>query len=381
MMSAYAFFSLAVAVSAVSAVATASSGYSWMTLGDWGGASISAQDKQNVYAVAGAMANSAAAIDPSFIVNTGDNFYWCGIMNSTDSQIHTDFELPYADPSLVNLQWFSILGNHEYGYNVQAELDYAMINDRWVMPARYYTRREKITGTSPEQYISFIFLDTSPCVLGYRESNPANWDPCSTQYPTCSPGATDDDFEGECNFHANILTQSCDDQYAWFLKELAAVPADDWLVVVGHHPIDEVNVFDYTAALQKRGFSIYLNGHAHTLTQYTIDGGGAYVTSGAGSLVDTPDQQHEHIAAKVRGESEPVLDGRSTLADTDNSAMGARRNNHTYQTVFNMKVAGFTTHTFNADASVLTTAFVSYTGEEVHSFQSYKDGSLVTAVV
>ena len=70
-------------------------------------------------------------------VNTGDNFYWCGIQNATDPQIHSDFELPYADPSLASLQWYSILGNHEYGYNSQAEIDYAMINDRWIMPSRY----------------------------------------------------------------------------------------------------------------------------------------------------------------------------------------------------------------------------------------------------
>ena len=33
------------------------------------------------------------------------------------------------------------------------------------------------------------------------------------------------------------------------------------------------------------GFDLYLNGHVHTLTQYTLDGKGAYVTSGAGAMV------------------------------------------------------------------------------------------------
>ena len=52
------------------------------------------------------MAITATEIDPAFIVNTGDNFYWCGIQNSTDPQINVDFELPYAAPSLENLEWF-----------------------------------------------------------------------------------------------------------------------------------------------------------------------------------------------------------------------------------------------------------------------------------
>eukprot|EP00606_Chrysophyceae_sp_TOSAG23-5_P001134 GSChrysophyteH2.ASY1.ANO1.423.1 assembled CDS len=213
--------SLLVLVGALAGVSGSDSGlFNWMTLGDWGGASISAQDKQNVYAVATQMATTASASDPAFIVNTGDNFYWCGIQNATDPQIAIDFELPYAAPSLQDLQWYSILGNHEYGYNSQAEIDYAMINDRWIMPSRYYTRRilasdGNTTVTAGAPHITFIFLDTSPCIRGYRQDNPANWDPCSTMFPTCSPGATDDDFEGPCNFHANILEQSCDDQYTW----------------------------------------------------------------------------------------------------------------------------------------------------------------------
>ena len=39
--------------------------------------------------------------------------------------------------------------------------------------------------------------------------------------------------------------------------------------------------------MQNHGFDLYLNGHAHTMSQYTIDGAGAYVTSGAGAMVAT----------------------------------------------------------------------------------------------
>lgn len=84
--------------------------FSFLTLGDWGGAALGGQDKQNVYAVAGAMAKLASTAPPQFILNTGDNFYWCGIMNSTDPQIEVDYVLPYAASSIARLPWYSVLG-------------------------------------------------------------------------------------------------------------------------------------------------------------------------------------------------------------------------------------------------------------------------------
>lgn len=98
----------------------------------------------------------------------------------------------------------------------QAVVDYTNLSSSWYMPARYYTKRQEIGGTG--QFISFIFLDTNPCVADYRSADPAYWDPCSTTYPTCSPTGTDDDFEGPCVFNANILEQDCAAQYDWFLQ-------------------------------------------------------------------------------------------------------------------------------------------------------------------
>ena len=104
---------------------------------------------------------------------------------------------------------------------------------------------------------------------------------------------------------------------------MQAVPSSDWLVISGHHPIDEVDVLDFTSLIQKYPHffiyelleailllyflnvrypvNLYMNGHAHSLTQYTIDNKGAYITTGAGSLVNTASQSFEHTAAKVQG--------------------------------------------------------------------------------
>merc|ERR1712127_858930 len=63
---------------------------SFITLGDWGGAALEEPTKpysKNVQDVATAMATSAQKNNVKFIVNTGDNFYWCGIQNVSDFQI------------------------------------------------------------------------------------------------------------------------------------------------------------------------------------------------------------------------------------------------------------------------------------------------------
>jgi len=334
--------------------------YSFLTLGDWGGAALGGHYTTNVYDVAKQMAVTAASTTAKFILNTGDNYYWCGLQNTSDYQVSVDWLQPYKDPSL-QIPWYSILGNHEYGYNVEAQIDLAKVHPLWVMDDRYYTRRVEVDATT-NTFISFIFLDTSPCIANYRGSNPDYWDPCMTKYPTCSMSNTDDDFEGPCMFHENILSQSCSDQYLWLQAALNAVPSDDWLIIMGHHPIDEVDVLDFTSLIQKHGFSYYFNGHAHALTHYTIDNVGIYVTSGAGSLVNTADQKTEVTAAKLDGHD---------ISKSDASA------SHSYQTIYNNKIAGFTNHTFSEDFSTLTTNFVSYTGSIIHTFKSNKAGKIL----
>lgn len=284
------------------------------------------------------------------------SFYWCGLVDAQDKQVQTDWVDTYSTPALKHLPWYNSLGNHEYGYNVSAQIALADAYPTWILPARYYARRVEIGSTG--SHMSLIVLDTTPCTAAYRGDDPKEWDPCSTEFPTCSLNDGNDDFEGKCNFHANVATQDCQAQFAWFQKALAAVPANDWLVVVGHSPADDVDVVDIVGAMQTHGFDLYLNGHVHTLTQYTVDGAGAYVTTGAGSMVATHDQDQGSVPEKRNG-GDPVADG----------------GRHSYKTVWNSKVAGFTLHTFSADLKELTTDFYDYTGAVIHSFTVTKRGA------
>lgn len=253
--------------------------------------------------------------------------------------------------------------------------------------------------------MTILFLDTSPCISMYRSSSNTNWDPCGPKYPTCSPSAGDDDFEGSCNFHANVMTQDCGKQYNWLQSKLNAVPASDWLIIVAHHPAHEIDVLDFTSAIQKRGFSLYLNGHVHTLAQYTVDNKGAYVTTGAGSMAKTVDQTSRLTAMQLEGRNIDEADIEDFMREAnvereafrtsldvngeeggDNAAVhtewwryrytsGAKK--HTYQSVWNQANAGFTLHTFNSDFTQLRTDYISTANTILHSFTVARNGTII----
>lgn len=84
--------------------------YAFLSLGDWGGAALEdPKYTKTVYAVSEQMETIATAVGAKFVLNTGDNFYWCGIQNTSDYQIAVDFEKPYAAAPL-QVKWYSALG-------------------------------------------------------------------------------------------------------------------------------------------------------------------------------------------------------------------------------------------------------------------------------
>jgi hypothetical protein len=42
-----------------------------------------------------------------------------------------------TEADLIQYPWYHVLGNHEYGYNVSAQLDLTGLVRNWNLPARY----------------------------------------------------------------------------------------------------------------------------------------------------------------------------------------------------------------------------------------------------
>ena len=305
------------------------SSVNFLSIGDWGGATLGGKYQTNVNNIASAMGNYIEENDSEFILNTGDNFYYCGIQNTSDPQITIDYTNVFKG---LGVDWYNSLGNHDYGYNVSAQLELNNTIPHWILPNRYYTNRI-IANKIP---INLIVLDTNPCIKTYRDTDPQYWDPCGTGYPTCSIHNSDDDFEGKCMFHDNIIAESCSSQYLWFQNVVTQLNTTEWIIIVGHHPVNEINVEDFGTLIDQYA-DLYLNGHTHLLNYYSYNGNAKYITTGAGSMV---------LTNSLRGE----ISG-STV-------------------IWSKKVTGFTGHTISGNT--LKTGFFDINGNELYSFSVTK---------
>ena len=212
--------------------------------------------------IAELMGRMAEEHDFEAVLALGDVHHFMGVESVDDPLWMTNYELIYSHPEL-QIPWYPILGNHEYRGNTQAVLDYAQVSRRWQMPARYYSKVFEGDSTS----VRVIFLDTTPLIDKYHN------DP--QDYPT-------------------VRQQRADRQLAWLDKELAAA-REDWVVVVGHHPIyaDTPKSTEERTDMQKRvdpilrrhKVDMYVCGHIHNFQHIKPQGSPIdYVVNSAASL-------------------------------------------------------------------------------------------------
>jgi len=178
----------------------------FLVLSDWGREGIHDTDRKTPgqLKVAKALAATAKAVQPSFLVTCGDNFHGKGVPAVKDPLWSENFEKVYADPAL-EIPWYVTLGNHDYEGNVEAELAYAKTHPRWIQPARYFSfTRTLADGTTA----LFVVLDSSPFVRQYQ-----------------------DDEQDVHHVHA----QDPAAQLAWLKGVLESAKAD-WKLVFFHHP-------------------------------------------------------------------------------------------------------------------------------------------------
>ena len=244
----------------------------FLSVGDWGGASLGGYHYKNAEDTSNAMLTFQGQYDAKFVINTGDNFYYCGIENLTDPLISSDFNDIFGK---FNITWYSSLVNHDYGFNPEIQLQLNNVIPNWILDNRYYSKRVVFNDT----IINIIVLDTSPCVSDYRSNDRSKWDPCGLEFPTCGPE------KGVCAFHDNIISQNCTEQLIWFNNTINDIRQNEWIIVVGHHRADQIDVEDFNSILESDKIHLYINGHVHALQHYKIREKSKYITTGAGSMV------------------------------------------------------------------------------------------------
>lgn len=315
-----------------------------LSLGDWGSASLGGYHLRNAESTAHAMTTYASKYNPRLVLNTGDNFYYCGIQNTSDPQISADYINLFGN---LSLPWYNALGNHDYGFNPAAQLELNQTIPQWIMDDRYYHRRVILSNTDSNTdlniALNIIVLDTNPCINDYRGDDRSKWDPCSIQYPTCSPVA------GECMFHENIIVQDCKSQLDWFNTTVENIADNEWIFVIGHHKADEIDAEDFQSILNSSRVHLYLNGHNHNLEHYSIDGESKYITTGAAGMVIIGSTGHSFV--KLHDESTQF-----------------KYKKHEVKSVWSKITTGFTSHTFIDHGSKVRTDFWDVNQHILHTF-------------
>lgn len=213
--------------------------------------------------IAELMGEMAGTVDPECVLALGDIHHFNGITSVQDPLWMTNFELIYSHPDLM-IDWFPVLGNHEYRGNTQAVIDYGKVSRRWMMPARYYSKVFDHKGVT----VRMVLLDTAPLIDKYRND--------TETYP-------------------DAVKQDMNAQLRW-LDETLKNAEEDWVIVMGHHPIyaETGKSEDERTDMQKlvlpilhkyNNVSLYACGHIHNFQHIRKKGDKIdYVVNSSASL-------------------------------------------------------------------------------------------------
>ena len=213
--------------------------------------------------IAELMGKMGEEIGPEAVIAAGDVHHFEGVISTQDPLWMTNYELIYSHPELM-ISWFPVLGNHEYRGSTQAVLDYRNVSRRWKIGGRYYTKVYDDNGVS----IRLVLIDTTPLINRYHHDS---------TYP-------------------DVDSQDIDAQLKWIDETLNAAK-EDWVIVVGHHPMyaqtkkDEIEQKDMQSRLlpilqrYKDKVAMYVCGHIHNFQHIRRGNDGIdYVVNTSASL-------------------------------------------------------------------------------------------------
>ncbi|CAE7752761.1 Acp5 [Symbiodinium sp. CCMP2592] len=230
-------------------------------------------DDQPQLLVANAFKARAALVDPQYILNVGDNFYWGGIEKTcgspmdqisypTKHQFDQIFEGVYQGAGLTNKPWFSVLGNHDWGgfkfdNGWDQQISYTWASNRWVMPAPYY--KTSVVYADQDFDVDYFFLDSNFIDAMPPEEDP-NHNMCSRKNnkPSASCAAADgpESVDACPGWFASLWAE----QKPWVTKLMGQSKAN-WQVVVTHFPCGHEQ--DFYKSLRDLGMDLLVTGHRH----------------------------------------------------------------------------------------------------------------------
>lgn len=229
---------------------------SFLVVGDWG-----RKGDYNQSQVAFQMGKIGEKLDVDFVVSTGDNFYDNGLTGERDLNFPESFTNVYKAKSLQK-QWYSVLGNHDYRGDVEAQLSPYLrkIDNRWLCLRSFVVNTE---------IAELFFVDTTPFVEEYFTNPEHVYD-----WRGVAPRQT---------YTKNVLKD---------LESALTKSTAKWKIVIGHHAIrsaghhgDTIELVDrLLPILRTHNVDLYMNGHDHSLEHIADDESPIqFLTSGAGS--------------------------------------------------------------------------------------------------
>ncbi|KAK8472333.1 hypothetical protein PHAVU_002G181300 [Phaseolus vulgaris] len=197
--------------------AKADGSLSFLVIGDWG-----RKGAYNQSEVAFQMGVVGEQLKIDFVISTGDNFFDSGLRGIDDPAFDESFTKIYTSSSLQK-QWYSVLGNHDYRGDVEAQLSPVLTNHhkRWLCLRSFIVNAE---------VAELFFVDTTPFVDKYFTE----------------PGDHVYDWRGigpRKTYISNLLKE----------VDLALQESNaKWKIVVGHHTIRSAGLHGDTDELVKQ---------------------------------------------------------------------------------------------------------------------------------
>lgn len=247
-------------------------GLTFLVVGDWGTGG--AHQKR---VAKGMLAVKAQEKPPQFVLSTGDNIYPSGVASEDDPQWESKFEKIYAG---LDLPWWSILGNHDYRGNVDAQMAYGRRNPLWMMPGRTWSKEFLVDDVTN---VSITALDTTP-LLQKREG-----------------------WRDQILFLERTLSESKAQKH----------------IVAGHHPLrsyghygdSEFLIRNVKPVLDRYGVVLYCCGHDHDLQaiKNPNDAFGCLISGAGGGTRVTTKGQHTVAVHHAGGFSSVTVTSSSVI--------------------------------------------------------------------